>query len=46
MNILLIVLLVLLLCGGGYGFRAGWGPYNGIFGILILLIVLRLFGVI
>jgi hypothetical protein len=49
--IVLIVLLVLLLFGGGLGYRSGWhsspyyGPGFGIVGILIVvLLVLLLMG--
>lgn len=41
-DILLIVLIVLLLTGGGYGYRSGAVTYNNPFGIVlgVLLILL------
>lgn len=47
MNILVILIIVLLLCGAG-GYAYG-GPYvggAGIAGVIVLLIVLRLLGII
>lgn len=47
MTLLLIILVVLVLCGGGWGYRAGWyGPgfYNPIGLILVILVIVLLFG--
>lgn len=51
MVLVLVILLVLLLCGGGYAYRGGYveGPYaGGGFGfvgvLLIVLLVLALTG--
>lgn len=47
MILILIVLLVILFAGGGYGYRTGWeGPqYGGLFGlVLIVLLILWLTG--
>lgn len=51
MSILLILLLLLLFGGGitaptyGYSRGWGWGPFGGIVGLLLLLLVLHLLGV-
>jgi len=46
MMLVLIVLRVLLLAGGGYGWRSGYGtgPYSIVWVLLIVLLVLALFG--
>ncbi len=49
MNLILIVLLVLLLCGGGLGYRAGWAPaaYGGmgvLSAVLLVVLLVLLFG--
>ena len=49
---LLALIVILLVCGGGWGYRSGWvgpgGNYNGmggIVGLLVLILVLAvLFG--
>lgn len=48
MTLILVVLIVLLLCGSGLGYRAGWSPayLGGSLGtVLVILIVLYLLGV-
>lgn len=48
MNVLVVILLVLLLCGGlsfpAYGYNRNWGyaPFSGVVGLLVLLLILRL----
>jgi hypothetical protein len=48
MDIVLIILLILLLCGGGFGLFNGWygpgGPYNIVGLILAVFMFLLLFG--
>lgn len=45
MSILLIILIVLLLCGTGYGFHAGNHGLGGTLGVIVvILIVLLLLG--
>ena len=51
MNLVVILLLVLLLCGGigGVGYRSGWHPayYGGGIGtVLVVLLILYLLGVV
>jgi uncharacterized membrane protein len=45
-NLILIIVLVLLLCGGGLGYRAGWAPaaYGGmgVLSVVLLVVVLVL----
>ena len=53
MSVLAIVLIVLILFGGGAAYprggmyNAGWGygPFGGIVGLLVLLLLLHLLGV-
>ena len=49
---LVIILVILLFCGGigsfpayGYNSHWGYGPFSGIIGLIILLLILRAFGV-
>jgi hypothetical protein len=50
MNLLIVLLILLILCGGGAWPSFGWHHYgywpSGVVGVLVLLIVLRLLGII
>jgi hypothetical protein len=41
MSVLLLVLILLLVCGGGYWGCGQWGPgFGGILGLVLLIIIL------
>lgn len=48
MNLLLLVLLIVLIFGGGYGWHSGWGaaPVGGLGTIVLVLVLLWACGVI
>lgn len=51
MSLLVLIIILFILFGGGwygYGRRADWGyaPFGGIMGLILLLVILKIFGVI
>lgn len=42
MTLLLIVLLILVLAGGGYGWRGGWVTYGNPLGVVLFVILILL----